>query len=257
MLPTILAIPALHDNYIWAIVHPRKKCAVIVDPGESKPVLEFLQQKALTLEAILITHHHWDHTRGIEGLLKAYPVPVYAPAKDDVVFCDHPVTGGDQVILPSPELAFNVIDIPGHTMGHVAYWGHGLVFTGDTLFTGGCGRIFEGTPDQLYHSLGQLAQLDSKTLIYCGHEYTKKNLAFAAIIEPHNNKLMQRINHAETTLNQGLPTVPSTLELELQTNPFLRCQEPQVQQAAVTYCGQALADNVAVFAALRRWKDEF
>jgi hydroxyacylglutathione hydrolase len=253
----ILAVPALNDNYIWAIVHPRKKSVVIVDPGEAKPILNLLKQQKLNLAGILITHHHWDHTNGIEGILKVHPTPVFAPAKDDVIRCDHPVEDGDQVVIPEMELTFDVIDIPGHTLGHVAYLGHGWVFTGDTLFTGGCGRIFEGTPDQLYSSLSLLAKLDPKTEVYCGHEYTKKNLAFAAMIEPFNNKLEQRIDHTEGLLNKGLPTVPSTIELELQTNPFLRCHEHHVQQAAIAYCGQPLADNVAVFAALRRWKDEF
>lgn len=253
----ILAIRALNDNYIWTIVHPRKKCAVIIDPGEADPILQLLAEKQLTLSAILITHHHWDHTNGIKDIIAAHRAPVYAPAKDSVTLCDHPVNEGDEVRIPEAELTFQVLDIPGHTRGHVAYLGHGWVFTGDTLFTGGCGRIFEGTPHQIYHSLLKLAHLDPKTQVYCGHEYTKKNLSFARLVEPNNDILLQRITNTEALLNKKLPTVPSTLELELQTNPFLRCQVPQVHQSAEAHAGLPLTDNLAVFTALRRWKDKF
>jgi hydroxyacylglutathione hydrolase len=253
----IFAIPALNDNYIWAIAHPEKKSVVIVDPGEATPVLDFLTREQLTLEAILITHHHWDHTNGIPEILAVAEVPVYASAREDVSFCDQPLTEKDIVKIPRTELEFKVIEVPGHTRGHVAYVGQGWVFTGDTLFTGGCGRLFEGVPDQLYHSLLTLAELPPDTQVYCGHEYTKKNLDFALVVDPTNNKLKQRISQTQAILAQGLPTVPATIELERQTNPFLRCHEPAIQQAAMAYCGHALADNVAVFAALRRWKDEF
>jgi len=253
----ILAIPALNDNYIWAIVHPEKKTAVIVDPGEAPPVIDFLDQQKLKLVGILITHHHWDHTNGIEAILQHHPASVYAPSNEKVILCDHPVKGGDTIKLSAANLQFDVMAIPGHTLGHVVYISNHWAFTGDTLFTGGCGRAFEGSPDQLYHSLVELTKLSPETRIYCGHEYTKKNLQFAALVEPENMKIAERIHNTDSRISKNLPTVPATLNEEFLTNPFLRCQEPQVQQAAAKYCGYPLADNVAVFAALRRWKDEF
>lgn len=253
----IIPVSALNDNYIWTIVHPDSKQAVVVDPGEAEPVLQTLKDNKLELAAILITHHHWDHTNGIAELIKKFKVPVYGPLKDNVSGCDHPLKEGDTVMLAKLELKFEVLEIPGHTLGHIAYLGHGWVFTGDTLFTGGCGRLFEGTPDQLYHSLSRLAELDPETKVYCGHEYTTANLQFAENVEMDNLNLQQRISDTQSQLTKGLPTVPSTIGLERQTNPFLRCDLPNVRDAVIAFCGQPLADQVAVFAALRRWKDEF
>lgn len=256
MSHNIIAIPALNDNYIWMIVHPVTQQAVIVDPGEAHSVLQVLAEQQLTLAGILITHHHWDHTNGIEEIIAAHKVPVYAPLKDNVANSDHPVKGGDQIEIPALELRFSVLDVPGHTRGHIAYTGHSWAFTGDTLFTGGCGRIFEGTPDELYHSLCQLAELPQETRVYCGHEYTAANLRFAALVEPDNLTLLQRIADTDRLRTRSMPSVPATIAVELQTNPFLRCHLPAVQQAVTSYCGQPLADTVAVFAGLRRWKDE-
>ncbi len=252
----IIAIPALNDNYIWMIVHPRTQQAMIVDPGEATPVLQVLKEYNINLAAILITHHHWDHTNGIEEIIARHKAPVYAPLKDNVANGDHPIKGGDEVEIPTMELKFQVIDIPGHTVGHVAYQRHQWAFTGDTLFTGGCGRIFEGTPDELYHSLCSLAELPLETHVYCGHEYTAANLRFAELVDPNNLILQKRIIETDRLRSRGLPTVPSTIALELQTNPFLRCHLPEIQAAVGNYCGEPLADTVAVFAALRRWKDE-
>lgn len=257
MSHTILTIPALNDNYIWAIVHLKKQTAVVIDPGETKPILQVLEQRNLRLTAILLTHHHWDHTNGISGLLKKQPVPVYGPVEDSIPLCDHPIKGDDRLTLSSVDLTFTILAIPGHTLGHIAYYGHQWAFTGDTLFSGGCGRIFEGSPDQLYHSLLKLAALPADTQVYCGHEYTKKNLKFAKMVDPENYKLKKRIAETEQKLNQNLPTLPSTLQLELDTNPFLRCHKKSIQQSLREYYGYPLADTVAVFTALRRWKDEF
>lgn len=257
MSHNIIAIPGLNDNYIWMIVHPTTRNVVIVDPGKARCVLQMLEQEGLTLAGILITHHHWDHTNGIKEIIATHKVPVYAPLKDNVANSDHPVKGGDEIEISSMELKFSVLDIPGHTLGHIAYIGHNWAFTGDTLFTGGCGRIFEGTPDQLYHSLCKLAELPQETHIYCGHEYTAANLRFAKLVEPNNLILQQRIADTECLRTRDMPTVPSTIALELQTNPFLRCHVTNVHQAVESYCSEPLADTVAVFAGLRRWKDEF
>ena len=253
----ILAIPALNDNYIWTIVHSKNRRAVIVDPGEAEPVLNLFKQQNLALTAILVTHHHWDHTNGIQRIIEKYPVPIYGPLKDAIPLCDYPLNDGDMVELPEVELTFKVLEMPGHTLGHIVYWGHQCVYTGDTLFTAGCGRIFEGSPDQFYHSLMKLASLDPQTRIYCGHEYTDKNLRFAEIVEPNNPKLKRRIIKTRQKLSQNQPTPPSTIQLELETNPFLRCHEKSIQQRVQKYYGYPLANTVAIFAALRRWKNEF
>ena len=257
MSHTIFAIPALNDNYIWTIVHPKKQTAIVIDPGETKPILNILEQQDLTLTAILLTHHHWDHTNGISDLLEKYLVPVYGPAEDMISLCDHPINGGDHLTLSLLELTFNILAIPGHTLGHIAYYGHQWVFTGDTLFAGGCGRLFEGSPDQLYCSLLKLTALPSNTRVYCGHEYTEKNLKFAQIVDPKNYKLKKRIEETQQKINHSLPTLPSTLQLELDTNPFLRCHEISIQQSLEGYYGYPFTDTVAAFTALRRWKDEF
>ena len=258
MLHNILAIPALNDNYIWTIVHSKNRRAVIVDPGESEPVLNLFEQQNLTLTAILITHHHWDHTNGIQQIIEKYPVPIYGPLKDKISLCDHTLNDQDTIELSDVELTFKVLEIPGHTLGHVVYWGHQWVYTGDTLFTAGCGRIFEGSPDKFYHSLMKLASLDPQTKVYCGHEYTDQNLQFAKIVEPDNPNLKRRIIETQQKLNQNQPIPPSTIQLELETNPFLRCHQKNVQQRVQEYCGYPLADDIiAVFTALRRWKNEF
>ncbi len=253
----IIAMPAFNDNYIWTIVHPDNHHCIVVDPGEASSLLQLCQDQSLNLSGILITHKHWDHINGIKGLLNTYSIPVYAPIKDQVPFCDHPIKGGDTITFPELELQFSVMDIPGHTNGHVAYLSQNWVFTGDTLFAGGCGRLFEGTPDQLYHSLQNLAALDPNTHVYCGHEYTEKNLTFAQLVEPNNEALSARLDEVQQKRAQGIPTLPSTIALEQQTNPFLRCQVRTIQERAQEYAGDTLADEVAVFAALRRWKDEF
>lgn len=256
MLHTILAIPALNDNYIWTIVHPSKRTAIVIDPGDSKPILKVLEQKGLTLTAILLTHHHWDHTNGIFSLLNKYPVLVYGPC-EHIPLCNHHVKDGDQISLQSTDLSFTVLSVPGHTLGHVAYYGHQSIFTGDTLFAGGCGRLFEGSPTQLYNSLLKLTALPSNTRLYCGHEYTKKNLEFAHVVEPNNITLKKRIIETQQVLDKKLPTLPSNLKLELDTNPFLRCHEKSIQQSVEQHYGCYFKDPISVFQALRKWKDEF
>ena len=257
MLHKVFAILALNNNYIWTIVHPKKKIAVIVDPGEANSILNFLKQRKLNLAAILITHHHWDHINGIQSILKEYPVPVYGFAESSP-FCDHPVVDKQIFSISSADLTFNVVATPGHTLDHVAYYQeHQVVYTGDALFAGGCGQIFEGSPSQFYHSLQKLASLNPSTWIYSGHEYTKKNLEFAEIIEPDNPKLKQRIIHIDKKVSKNQPTLPSTIQIELDTNPFLRCHQKNIQQRVEEYCGHPLVDVISVFAALRQWKNKF
>ena len=251
----ITPIPAFKDNYIWLIENTDNACCAVVDPGDASPVLDALSERKLQCVAIIATHHHWDHTGGIAELLTHVDVPVYGPAHDGIMEVSVPLSEGDQFAIDELNLRFNVLDIPAHTRGHIAVYTSDFVFTGDTLFLAGCGRIFEGDATQMFHALQKILTLPEDTLVYCGHEYTSANLRFAETVEPDNFNLQQRIADTDKLRTRALPTVPSTIKLELQTNPFLRCHLPSVQEKVEQYCSHRLADNVAVFAALRRWKD--
>lgn len=254
-MPSVEPIRAFSDNYIWALPDRPSGRAVVVDPGDATPVLDWLAREQLTLAGILITHHHPDHTGGIERLLAHATVPVYGPRGEHIPHRSVALAEGDWVKLEAPALEFQVLEIPGHTAGHIAYYGHGLLFCGDTLFAGGCGRLFEGTPEQMYGSLGKLAALPSDTQVYCAHEYTEANLRFAARVEPDNQALRRRMKAARALRAEDRPTVPSTLAEEQATNPFLRVNEPAVIERAEAEAGHGLASPVDVFAAVRAWKD--
>ncbi len=251
-------IPAFTDNYLWlirGIDEPRQ--VVVVDPGDAGPVMEYLDEHKLKLVAILVTHHHGDHVGGVRHLLDSHPVPVYGPESESIPRIDHQLKDGDHVGISGAGLSFEVMEVPGHTAGHIAYYGHGAVFCGDTLFCAGCGRLFEGTPAQMSSSLARLAALPPQTQVYCTHEYTLDNLRFAAQVEPENRALIEFQVAAKALRNKGLPTVPSTIDRELSLNPFLRCNEDSVRLAAGTHAGREIADPVEVFAEIRRWKDGF
>lgn len=241
----IIAIPALADNYIWALVNSATRNVAIVDPGDAVPVLKFIAAQQLQLVAILLTHHHGDHTGGVPKLLDYKSVPVFGPGLAD----------GSEVVIPELDLRLQVMAIPAHTLDHVAYYNQDIVFCGDTLFTGGCGRIFEGTPQQMLAALDQLAALPPQTKVFCGHEYTVKNLQFALEVEPDNTILQQRLESAILMRNQNQPTVPSTISEELATNPFLRTRYPQVIKAIEAHWQRQFTGDVAVFGALREWKN--
>lgn len=253
----LIAIPAFSDNYIWMVC--KNNHAVVVDPGDAQPVLDTLQQHGLQLNAILITHHHNDHVGGLSKLKQETNAIVYGPAKETIPVCDNPVIQGDAVNIPKLNLSLKVLDIPGHTSGHIAFYGllnnQPLVFCGDTLFAGGCGRIFEGTPAQMYESLNKLATLDPNTLVCCAHEYTLSNLQWAITVEPDNQLLQQRLAETIEMRKQGITTLPSTINTELQTNPFLRTQYPSIISAASNYADQPLADPINILAHLREWKN--
>ena len=254
----VIPIPAFTDNYIWLILNSENNQAAVVDPGDATPVLSYCEQNNITLSDILITHHHPDHTGGIEELAGHYNITVYGPAAESIACCEHPLREEDQITLSQlDDLTFNVLDIPGHTSGHIAYEGNGWLFCGDTLFAGGCGRIFEGTPAQMHHSLSKLAALDPQTLVFCGHEYTLANLEFALSVNGNNQDLIARIEREQRTRSEDKPTLPSIMDIELKTNPFLRANDPEIIQAAEQYRQQQLTDPVAVFAATREMKDSF
>lgn len=254
---TVEPLAALKDNYIWLLKNQASLHVAIVDPGEAKPVLAAIRDDGLLPVAILVTHHHWDHVGGIAGITDKFDIPVYTPKTETVPGSTNPVGEGDVVCLPELGLELNILDVPGHTAGAVAYYTAGMVFSGDTLFTAGCGRLFEGTPQQMHQSLSKLKALPGSTSLYCGHEYTVANLQFAAAVEPDNPDIRKRQQMAAGLRKHNLPTVPATLAQENRTNPFLRCEQRSVIHTATEYAGKALSDPADVFATIRSWKDRF
>ncbi|KAB7622552.1 hydroxyacylglutathione hydrolase [Alkalilimnicola sp. S0819] len=246
-------IPAFSDNYIWAL-HDGEKAAV-VDPGDAAPVMRWLNERGVELSAILITHHHPDHVGGIAELLAQGAVPVYGPGAENIPGRSIALAEGDKVALLAPEISLQVLEVPGHTLGHIAYYAEGMLFCGDTLFAGGCGRLFEGSPEQMHASLQKLAALPASTRVYCAHEYTLANLRFALKVEPENPALQQRLAHVQAQRERDEITLPSTLGVELQTNPFLRVTEAAVIRRAGEQAGHGLSSPAQVFAAVRAWKD--
>lgn len=232
----IIPIPAFKDNYIW-LMHNGQQ-AVVIDPGDALPVMETLTQLKLNLHSLLITHHHQDHIAGVESLLQAYPkIEIYAPKLEHYDFKHHPVCEADVINLPPLDLSFTVMALPGHTLGHVAYYAENsragnLLFCGDTLFGAGCGRLFEGTAAQMYDSLQKLAALAPSAQVYCSHEYTLRNIEFAITLEPGNRALQARRQQTQELRQRGQPSLPSTIALELMTNPFLRCHTEEIRIAS-------------------------
>ena len=251
----IHALRAFEDNYIWLLREGRR--IVAVDPGEAAPVLRYIDEQGVDLAAILLTHHHGDHCGGVAGLLQRQAVDVYGPAHEAIAGVSIAVGEGDIVELPGLPASFRVIDVPGHTRGHVAYYGQGALFCGDTLFGCGCGRLFEGTAQQMWASLCKLAALPPDTRVYCAHEYTLSNIRFALAVEPGNAALEARAASVAALRAADQPSVPSQLAMEMETNPFLRCSVEAVAGAASRRSGRPLSSGVEVFAALREWKNVF
>jgi len=251
----IIALRAFRDNYIWLI--RQGKNTVVVDPGDAKPVIEVLAEKALKLTAILITHHHWDHTGGMVELHERFKAPIYGPANDPLEHCDVRLKEHDEVVLPEINTRLRVLDIPGHTRGHIAYVNENICFCGDTLFSIGCGRVFEGTHEQMLASLNKLKNLNDDVAVYPAHEYTKQNIRFAMTVTPNNKELQSYLEDCETKLAQNQPTLPSTMAIEKALNPFLKSDEPGMQKAVSDLCRQPLTDSLSTFSMLRDLKDSF
>jgi hydroxyacylglutathione hydrolase len=255
----IHGVPAFQDNYLW--VMSRGEDAAVVDPGDAAPIEAFLAQQGLTLRAILATHHHGDHVGGLAALAEHWKCPVFGPAGERIGGLTRKLAEGDRITVPALDVALEVLDVPGHTAGHIAYVHRDpqdpFVFCGDTLFAGGCGRLFEGTAAQMVSSLAKLASLPPSTRVYCAHEYTLANLRFARAVEPGNRALAERQARESARRGRGEPTVPSTIGIELDTNPFLRWDSPAVIAAAEHRAGHPLRDRVAVFAEIREWKNNF
>lgn len=248
----ILLIPAFKDNYIWLLVRDGR--AAVVDPGDPAPVIERLEALGLVLESILITHHHADHQGGIAALVERWQADVFGPEIESITGCNHPLTGGESIQVLGQEI--KVLAVPGHTLGHLAYYVPGVLFCGDTLFGAGCGRLFEGTPAQMHNSLAQIAALPDDTLIYCAHEYTEANLRFAQELEPLNQDIQDRVKRVAESRAEGKSSVPSSLREEKASNPFLRTHVAAVIEA-VRENLTVNCDSVAVFSAVRQWRNNF
>lgn len=262
LMNPVLHVRAFDDNYIWLIAAPARNedgrlSVIIVDPGDDEPVQEAITEHRLAPEAILITHHHGDHTAGAAALASRYDLPVYGPAEEHIRAVSKALHDGDRIEFPRTDIAFEVMAVPGHTRGHLAYYGSGLLFCGDTLFSGGCGRLFEGSAAELHASLSRLASLPAKTQVYCAHEYTAANLRFALAVEPENQSLIDYNRDVIEKQKLKQPSLPSTIALECSINPFLRLDEPEIRAAIKKYTGIDEPMAADRFAALRNWKDHF
>lgn len=253
----VTPIPAFDDNYIWAISLPEQNKIAVVDPGDADAVINHLAANNLELETILITHHHNDHTGGVAKLREQFDVPVYGPADSPFKGITHPLKSGDEISLFGITLAIK--EIPGHTLDHISYYASKSqqLFCGDTLFLAGCGRIFEGTAKQMLDAMNYFNALPDTTLVYCTHEYSLANLAFAAAVEPGNPDIAETIERCNALRNDDKPTLPSTIAQEKLINPFMRTQHADVISAAQQFSDETMVKEVEVFAAIREWKNQF
>jgi hydroxyacylglutathione hydrolase len=254
----VIAIPAFTDNYLWALVNNEGYCA-IVDPGDALPVIEFLDKHNYTLTDILLTHHHSDHIGGVDALLKKYTnINVYGPSTSRFTMVNNPCTDKENILLTKLNIKLTVMEVPGHTIDHICYFDDDNVFLGDTLFSAGCGRLFEGTPEQMHHSLTKISQLNNNTNIYCAHEYTLANITFALNVDPDNQDLIDYDLFTKQQRANNMSTIPTKLSTQLAINPFLRSSDTQIKQAikAKFDLTNSISDQTC-FTYLRKWKDSF
>ena len=270
----IITVPALSDNYIWLICDEKKQYAIIVDPGDATPVIHALEAEKIKPIAILITHFHFDHANGVPKIVAEYPkLPVYGPASEYTLLnktphppnygptsfgfksLSHPLKGGEELIFDQINISFQVMNVPGHTSGHIAYYGDQKLFCGDTLFASGCGRVFDGTFNDFHDSLQRIKDLPENTLIYCAHEYTLDNIGFAKWVEPESQDIIKREEADMALIDSDHATVPFLLSQELKTNPFLRTDMADVADRVAEKTGKQLTNSAEVFAAMRIWKD--
>lgn len=252
----VTAIEAFTDNYIWCLHN--SETAWVVDPGDATPVLTFLQSQHLQLHGILITHHHHDHIGGVKTLLSEYPaIPVIGPDTTRIPCLTRKVKEGDEVTIPAFDCQFDVLEVPAHTLDHIAYYGDQRLFCGDTLFSAGCGRLFEGTPAQMLRNLRRFAELPGETSVYCAHEYTQANNRFALAIKPDDSAFLTHQREIEALRSSGLATVPTTIAKEKAVNPFMRADDPGIAEAIARHCGSNPASETEVFREMRLWKDSF
>ena len=279
-MSSIITAPAFSDNYIWLLCDKKKEYGVIVDPGDPSHLLPLLEKENIKPIAVIITHFHYDHGNGLPALLSRYPeLPIYGPESEydllknypayppeygpasncfkTIKTLSNPLFGNEKITFDEIGCSFQVTNIPGHTSGHIAYYDeeNKRLFCGDTMFAGGCGRVFDGTMKKLHDSLQTIAKLPEDTLVYCAHEYTLDNLGFAKWVEPENNDILKRINADMTLIDNDQVTVPSLLSLELATNPFMRTHLPHVAKRVAEATGKTLNNSTEVFAAMRMWKD--
>lgn len=255
---TVTPIPAFDDNYIWAISKTGNSSIAVVDPGDALPVLSYLQEHNLELAAILITHHHNDHTGGVKELTDKYAVPVYGPTNSRFDGITEPLKTDDSIQVLGSTL--KVQEVPGHTLDHISYFSDQelpQLFCGDTLFLAGCGRLFEGTAEQMLTAMNYFKELPDNTEVYCTHEYSLANLAFAAAVEPQNSEISSTIQNCEQLREKSIPTLPSTIGQEKRINPFMRTQHKDVIKAAQHFSGQVSGCEIDIFAAIREWKNQF
>ncbi|MEA1888887.1 MAG: hydroxyacylglutathione hydrolase [Pseudomonadota bacterium] len=251
------AIPSLTDNYIWLLINDTTATAIIIDPGSSQPCEDFLDQENICPVVILVTHHHWDHVNGIEKLVQRYGLPVYGPAKEFIPCQTNDVKAADRFRIEGFDINFHVMDLSGHTAGHIGYLTERELFCGDTLFSAGCGRLFDGTAAQLHAAIQRIARLPPDTIIYCAHEYTLDNLRFAQAVEPDNPAIQQRLHEVKKLRENNLPSLPFTIEQEMRYNPFLRTDKESIMQAVAQHSGQDINNSRDCFRFLRMWKDGF
>lgn len=251
----VVPVRAFSDNYIWTVRDATH--AVVVDPGDAKPVLSYLNAEKLELAAIVLTHHHNDHIGGVSELIKDRPIPVYGPHDPRVPDATQRLREGESITLPHFGIRLTVLEVPGHTSSHIAFYGADMLFCGDTLFAAGCGRLFEGTPAQMHDSLSKFMRLPDRTRVYCAHEYTLANIRFARAADPGNQTLADWEARARAMREVDAPTVPSTIGLERAANPFVRCAESAVIASASQRAGKPLGDPVSVLATIREWKNNF